>query len=152
MNKFSDDTLFFAYTSASSYTTQLEIAGSSVSGYSIDSFKRTAYVATMNHTTSDIISLERLTGHHPGSSGQDSWRSITPYSAVDSDDIAHVLVPLATSSSHHLRSSGFDQNLNKAYDVVSSTAGGNTQYTTDFGLDNSGFHLLHRLPSYYIPV
>jgi hypothetical protein len=92
----------------------------------------------MNHTTSDIISLERLTGHHPGSSGQDSWRSITPYSAVDSDDIAHVLVPLATSSSHHLRSSGFDQNLNKAYDVVSSTAGGNTQYTTDFGLDNSG--------------
>ena len=130
MDKFSDDTLFFAYTSTSGYSTQLEFAGSSVGGYILQSSHSTAYVATMNHATGDTISLERLTGYNYN---VDNWYSFKPYSAVDSDDIAHVLLDIGTG--HDLRSAGFDQNLNKAYDVVS--AQWSTHYTTDFGLDNS---------------
>ncbi|MFL2981628.1 MAG: putative Ig domain-containing protein, partial [Candidatus Poseidoniaceae archaeon] len=131
MDKFSDDTLFFAYTSNTNYCTIIEFAGSSTSS-SLGSTSNIycLNVATMNHTTSDVISLEHLIGYR---NSKDTYRSDSIYSAVDSNDIAHVFMDM--SDGHDFRTTGFDKDLNLAYDVVSSQW--STHYTTDFGLDNS---------------
>ena len=132
MDKFSDDTLFFAYTVNDDYCTIIEFAGSSMSSSVGNTANRYCMnVATMNHTTSDVISLEQLVGYK---NNKDSYRSDSIYSAVDSNDIAHVFMDL--SDGHDFRTTGFDKDLNVAYDVTSSDW--STHYTTDFGLDNSG--------------
>ena len=64
-----------------------------------------------------------------------SFSSDSIYSAVDSNDIAHVFIDIY--SGHDFRTTGFDNDLNLAYDVASSGWSSN-HYTTDFGLDNSG--------------
>ena len=132
MDKFSDDTLFFAYVSDTNYCTKIEFAGSSTSSLPTGANIFCSNVATMNHTTSDVISLERRIGYY---STWDTYRSDSIYSAVDSDDIAHVLIDM--SDGHDLRTTGFDQDLNVAYDVVSQQWS-STHKTSDFGLDNSG--------------
>ena len=85
----------------------------------------------MNHTTSDVISLETRIGYD---ASYDNFRGESIYSAVDSDDIAHVLINM--DNGHDLRTTGFDKDLNVAYDVTSSSANGNR--INDFGLDNLG--------------
>jgi alpha-tubulin suppressor-like RCC1 family protein/predicted flap endonuclease-1-like 5' DNA nuclease len=132
MDKYSDDTLFFAYVSSRQYCTDLEFAGSSTGSMPTQINRFCLHVATMNHTTSDVISLETRIGYHYTSN---TFRSNSIYSAVDSDDIAHVLMDM--SEGHDLRTTGFDKDLNMAYDVASSQWSSN-HYTTDFGLDNSG--------------
>ena len=133
MDKFSDDTLFFAYVSNRDYCMDLEFAGSSTGSLPTTSSRFCLHVATMNHTTSDVISLETRIGYH---SSTNTFRSDSIYSAVDSDDIAHVLMDM--SDGHDLRTTGFDKDLNIAYDVASSLTGSSSHYTSDFGLDNSG--------------
>jgi len=132
MDKFSDDTLFFAYVSDTNYCTKIEFAGSSTSVSPTQSSIFCLNVATMNHTTSDVISLASRIGYH---SFADAYWSDSIYSAVDSDDIAHVLIDMYNG--HDLRTTGFDQDLNVAYDVVSQQWS-SSHATTDFGLDNSG--------------
>ena len=132
MDKFSDDTLFFAYVSERNYCTDLEFAGSSTGSMPTSSEKYCLHLATMNHTSSDVISIETQIGHH---SSTNSFSSASIYSAVDSEDIAHVLIKLLNGH-HNLRVVGFDKDLNLAYDVASEYVWSN-YYTTDFGLDNS---------------
>ena len=101
----------------------------------------------MNHTTSDVISLETRVGYD---SSTNTFESDSIYSAVDSNDIAHVLIDMRAGND--LRTTGFDKDLNLAYDVVSNYWS-TSHYTTDFGLDNSdsiyftGYHgsiFMHR--------
>ncbi|RJU88834.1 MAG: hypothetical protein DWC02_01195, partial [Candidatus Poseidoniales archaeon] len=132
MDKFSDDTLFFAYVGHREWCMDLEFAGSSSGSLPTDNYRYCLHVATMNHTTSDVISLETQIGY---SDDYDSYRSEDIYSAVDSNDIAHVLIHMDRHGHHDLRSHGFDKNLNEAYDVVSNNYG--NDHITDFGLDNS---------------
>ncbi|MGY8746037.1 MAG: putative Ig domain-containing protein, partial [Candidatus Poseidoniales archaeon] len=145
MDKFSDDTLFFAYVSSESSCTEIEFAGST----SVESYTSTAYclhTATMNHTNSNVISLEHLIGY---SSNDDSFQSLTIYSEVDSNDIAHVL--LDKYIGHDLRSTGFDIDLNVAYDVTSAGQSPGTNKITDFGIDNSGsIYFTGRAGSYFM--
>ena len=132
MDKFSDDTLFFAYTSPSNYCTIIEFAGSSTSSSLGSTSNRFCLnVATMNHTTSDVISLETRIGYD---ATNDNFRGESIYSAVNSDDIAHVLINM--DNGHDLRTTGFDKDLNVAFDVTSSSA--NSNEINDFGLDNLG--------------
>ena len=132
MDKFSDDSLFFAYTANTNYCTIIEFAGSSMSSSVGNTANRYCMnVATMNHTSSDVISLEQLTGYK---NTLDSFQSDSIYSAVDSNDIAHVFMDMADG--HDFRTTAFDKDLNLAYDVTSSDW--SNHYTTDFGLDNSG--------------
>ena len=131
MDKFSDDTLFFAYVSDINYCTKIEFAGSSSSSLPYENGRSCLHAATMNHTTSDVISLETRIGYSVNS---DSYKSDSIYSAVDSDDIAHVLIDMYDG--HDLRTTGFDKDLNVAYDVASSSWS-SSHRTTDFGLDNS---------------
>ena len=132
MDKFSDDTLFFAYVNDRDYCTDLEFAGSSSGSLTTSNNRFCLHLATMNHTTSDVISIETRIGY---SSNYDSYRSDSIYSAVDSNDIAHVFIDM--TNTHDFRTTGFDKDLNLAYDVVSGSWGSN-HWTTDFGLDNSG--------------
>ncbi len=150
MDKFSDDTLFFAYVSDINYCTKIEFAGSSSSSLPTQYQSSCLHAATMNHTTSDVISLETRIGY---SVNHDSYKSDSIYSAVDSDDIAHVLIDM--DSGYDLRTTGFDKDLNVAYDVT-STSWSTNHRTTDFGLDNSdsiyftGYHgskFMHRTAS-----
>ena len=130
MDKYSDDTLFFAYVGSREYCMDLEFAGSSSGSLPSNSYTYCLHVATMNHTTSDVISLETQIGYQ---SNYNSFDSDSIYSAVDSNDIAHLLIDM--EGGHDLRTIGFDKDLNLAYDVASSYW--STHYTTDFGLDNS---------------
>ena len=132
MDKFSDDTLLFAYVNDRDYCTDIEFAGSSSGSLTTSNNRYCLHVATMNHTTSDVISIETRIGY---SSNYDSYRSDSIYSAVDSNDIAHVFIDM--TNTHDFRTTGFDKDLNLAYDVVSGSWGSN-HWTTDFGLDNSG--------------
>ena len=150
MDKFSDDTLFFAYVSDINYCTKIEFAGSSSSSLPTQYQSSCLHAATMNHTTSDVISLETRIGY---SVNHDSYKSDSIYSAVDSDDIAHVLIDM--DGGYDLRTTGFDKDLNVAYDVT-STSWSTNHRTTDFGLDNSdsiyftGYHgstFMHRTAS-----
>ena len=68
----------------------------------------------MNHTNGDVVALETLMGH---SSGHTDFISEKVYSAVDSNDIVHVFSD--KNSGINLRVTGFDQDLNTAYDVTS---------------------------------
>ena len=133
MDKFSDDTLFFAYVSIRDYCTDLEFAGSSSSSAPISSNTYCLHVAAMNHTSSDVISIETRIGFDAST---EHYKSDSIYSAVDSNDIAHILIDTHNNYGHDLRSTGFDKDLNLAYDVISSYWSWN-HYTTDFGLDNS---------------
>ena len=150
MDKFSDDTLFFAYVSDINYCTKIEFAGSSSSSLPTQYMWSCLHAATMNHTTSDVISLETRIGY---SVNNDFYKSDSIYSAVDSDDIAHVLIDM--DGGYDLRTTGFDKDLNVAYDVT-STSWSTNHRTTDFGLDNSdsiyftGYHgstFMHRTAS-----
>ena len=105
MDKFSDDTLFFAYVGHREWCMDLEFAGSSSGSLPTDNYRYCLHVATMNHTTSDVISLETQIGY---SDDYDSYRSEDIYSAVDSNDIAHVLIHMDRHGHHDLRSHGFD--------------------------------------------
>ena len=58
MDKFSDDTLFFAYVNERDYCTDLEFAGGTSGSMPTSSDRYCLHVATMNHTTSDVISIE----------------------------------------------------------------------------------------------
>ena len=60
----------------------------------------------MNHTTSDVISLETQIGYQ---SNYNSFDSDSIYSAVDSNDIAHLLIDM--EGGHDLRTIGFDKDL-----------------------------------------
>ncbi|MBA88500.1 MAG: hypothetical protein CMB16_04460 [Euryarchaeota archaeon] len=133
MDKFSDDTLFFAYVNDREYCTDLEFAGSSSSSAPTSSNRYCLHIATMNHTSSDVISLETRIGWDANT---ESYKSDSIYSAVDSNDIAHVLIDTHSIYGHDLRTIAFDKDLNLAYDVI-STYWSTSHYTTDFGLDNS---------------
>ena len=133
MDKFSDDTLFLAYVSNRDYCTDLEFAGSSSTPALTSSNRFCLHVATMNHTTSDVISIETRIGFDANT---ENYKSDSIYSEVDSNDIAHVLIDTHSNYGHDLRTTGFDKDLNLAYDVISSYWSTN-HYTTDFGLDNS---------------
>ena len=131
MDKFSDDTLFFAYVNKHNPCVELDFAGTK----STLSHSTTSYcmnVATMNHTNGDVVALETLMGH---SSGHTDFISEKVYSAVDSNDIVHVFSD--KNSGINLRVTGFDQDLNTAYDVTSDANSPNSRRTTDFGLDHS---------------
>ena len=132
MDKFSDDTLFFAYVNDRDYCTDLEFAGSTSGSLSTSGNRYCLHVATMNHTTSDVISIETRIAYN---SNYDSYKSDSIYSAVDSNDIAHVFIDIY--GGHDFRTTGFDNDLNLAYDVASS-GWSSSHHTTDFGLDNSG--------------
>ena len=131
MNKFSDDTLFFAFVDREDSCTELSFAGTKSTLY----HSTTSYcmhAVTMNHTNSDVIALESLIGY---SSGNTDFMSEKVYSAVDSNDIVHVFSD--KDSGIDMRTTGFDQDLNTAYDVASSSWSASSYRVTDFGLDHS---------------
>ena len=72
----------------------LEFAGSTSGLLPTSSNRYCLHVATMNHTTSDVISIETRIGY---SLNYDSYRSDSIYSAVDSNDIAHVFIDMTTT-------------------------------------------------------
>ena len=109
MDKFSDDTLFFAYVSERDYCTDLEFAGSSSSSAPTSSNRYCLHIATMNHTSSDVISLKTRIGWDAST---ESYKSDSIYSAVDSNDIAHVLIDMHSIYGHDLRTTAFDKDLN----------------------------------------
>ena len=117
MDKFSDDTLLFAYVNIRDYCTELEFAGSSSSSAPTSSNTYCLHVAAMNHTSSDVISIETRIGFDANT---EHYKSDSIYSAVDSNDIAHILIDTHSNYGHDLRSTGFDKDLNLAYDVISS--------------------------------
>ena len=131
MDKFSDDTLFFAFVDKEDRCTELSFAGTKSTLY----HSTTSYcmhAVTMNHTNSDVIALETLIGY---SHGYTDFISEKVYSAVDSNDIVHVFSD--KDNGIDMRTTGFDQGLNTAYDVASSSWSASSYRVTDFGLDHS---------------